>query len=342
MDHMQAYDVTFRYGDGEEQTLSVAPGQTVLDAAIAADVGVLYQCRSGSCTSCHARLASGMAPMRNDRASALMKSEQDAGERLLCLTHPQSACIFEFSYNKSAAGAVAKVSAFVNAVEHIAPDAVRLSLELADGDWLDFQPGQFVQVKVPGTDAERRYSMSSTPSDLPNIELLIRLLEGGMMTEYLRDRASVDDVVELEGPYGSFFLDDKAKGPIIMIAGGTGLAPMMSMIDTLRARPGKKPNVLLSFGCASEETLFHEDVLALRTMWMPSLQVRYSVDSGAASRGVRTGNPVTAITQDDVAGPDTQAYLCGPPGMIQAARTHLESLGVAPSNIYAEQFVASE
>lgn len=342
MSQSPAYNVTLRYGDGEEQALSVPHGSTVLDAAIAADLAVLYQCQSGSCTSCHARLASGQAPMRSDGASALMKSEQDAGERLLCLTRPESDCSFDLSYNKSIAGGAAKVNAFVNAIEHIAPDAVRLSLELADGDWIDFQPGQFVQVKVPGTQAERRYSMSSAPSEMPKVELLIRLLDGGVMSDYLRGPAAVDDVIELEGPFGSFFLSGKPKGKVIMIAGGTGLAPMMSMIDVLRERPGKKPNVLLSFGCASEETLFHRDVLDLRQMWMPSLEVRYSVDKDCETPGILTGNPVSAITQEDVVGEDTQAYLCGPPGMIQAARTHLESLGVASSNIYAEQFVASE
>lgn len=336
------YDVTLRYGDGEELTLSVPSGGTVLDAAIEADVPVLYQCRSGSCTSCHARLVSGDAPMRSDGASSLMKSEQEAGERLLCLTRPQSDCRFDLGYNKSIAGGAAKVSAFVNAVDHIAPDAVRLTLELADGDWLDFQPGQFVQVKVPGTDAERRYSMSSAPSAMPQIELLIRLLDGGVMSDYLRGPAAVDDVVELEGPFGSFFLTGKPKGKVIMIAGGTGLAPMMSIIDVLRARPGKKPNVLLSFGCASQEALFHREELDLRQMWMPGLEVRYSADKAGDMPDVLTGNPIEAVTAADVSGPETQAYLCGPPGMVQAGRAHLESLGVAPENIFAEQFVASE
>jgi benzoate/toluate 1,2-dioxygenase reductase subunit len=334
--------VAIAFSDGVEHELTVEPGQTVLDAAVAAELPILYQCRSGSCSSCIATLVEGEAETRPGASSTLLAAERAEGKRLLCVTEPRGDCRFELGYD-SAAGTAKPVDAqaFVNAVEKVAADVVRLELELADGYWMDFRPGQFVQVAVPGTDEVRSYSMASTPADLPKVELLIRILPGGVMSDWLVNRAKPDDVVKLSGPYGAFFLREKVKAPHIMIAGGTGLAPMMSMIDSIRATSGRKPKVILSFGCQSEDGLFHRDAIDLRQLWLPTLDVRISVDRGPAPDGVRVGNPVEVIGNGETIDPDSVAYLCGPPGMLAAARQHLEALGLSPDNIFAEQFTAS-
>lgn len=336
------HPVTLRYSDGVEREIVVAAGETVLDAALADGAAVLHQCRSGSCTSCAARLVEGDAAMTAGRSSSLLVSEQAEGMRLLCLTQPTSSCTFEVGYASDigAAGPVAG-HAFINAIDQLAPDVVRLRLELADEFWMDFKPGQFLQVRVPGAEQTRSYSFASSPAKLPEFELLIRLLPSGAMSDYLRNHARVDDALEIEGPFGAFFLREKVRAPHIMIAGGTGLAPMMSMIDELRMGSGRRPPLLLSFGCATAEGLFHLDEIELRKMWMPSLEVRVSVERGQAGEGVRTGNPVSAIEARDVPGPDAVAYLCGPPAMVAAAHERLRELGLAPENIHAEQFVAS-
>ncbi len=331
-----------RFADGVERVVAVRQGELVLDAALAADVPVLNQCRSGSCTSCLARLIEGEAVMRAATASSLTKSEREEGLRLLCLTEAQTDCRFAIDYDSTAGtNRPVKVQAFVDAIERVASDVVRLRLELAEGHWLDFRPGQFIQFRVPGSDEVRSYSMASAPDELPSLELLVRLLPNGVMSDWLRSTAAVDDVVELEGPFGNFFLREKVRAPHVMIAGGTGLAPMMAMIDSLRKRAGRKPSVLLSFGCTHADGLFHLDALDLRRLWLPSLDLRISVEQGEAGEGMLSGNPVAAVTAADATGPDTVAYLCGPPGMIHAARAHLEGLGLRSENIFAEQFVAS-
>ncbi len=336
------HDVRLRFRDGVEHGIRVADDQTVLEAALAQAAPVLFQCRSGSCSSCIASLVEGPAVMRKGSASVLLKSEADAGKRLLCQTIVAGACDFDLDYDSSASGSgPAKVSAFVDGIERIADDVVRLKLELASDHWFDFQPGQFIQLNIPGTDIWRSYSIASTPAQLPAIELLIRLLPGGAMSGWLTAAAKADDIVALEAPFGNFFLRDKVRAPHIMIAGGTGLAPMMAMIDAIRTRSGIKPPILLSFGCATGAGLFNGDELDLRSLWMPGLEVRRSVDHLPASPGVRIGNPVRAIVGADIRDPDTIAYLCGPPGLVAAARLHLEMLGVAPGNIHAEQFVAT-
>lgn len=330
----------FAFSDGVEQEVSVPAGASLLDAALEAGLPLLHQCKSGSCSTCVATLVSGEADTLAGASSTLLASEKASGQRLLCVTEARGDCRFALGYDsKAGSNAPVKVHGFVEAIERIASDAVRLSLELAEGDWLSFRPGQFVQVKVPGSMEARSYSIASTVADLPRIDLLIRILPGGLMSRWLTETAKPDDVLELEGPFGSFFLGEKDKRPHIMIAGGTGLAPMMAMIDTIRGQSGQKPRILLSFGCASPEGLFYTEELDLRTHWLPHLDVRLSVDKGAAPPGVRTGNPVQAV---DAASPDSVAYLCGPPGLIAAARAHLQGLGVDPANIHAEQFVASQ
>jgi benzoate/toluate 1,2-dioxygenase reductase subunit len=334
---------TFRFVDGVESSVIVRAGDAVLDAALAGSVQLLHQCRSGNCASCTARLVAGDAPMRGGQASVLTAGEAAQGVRLLCRTEMRSDAIFQLDYDSTASGAgPRKARAFVDAVERIAVDAVRLQLELAEGSWIDFKPGQYIQLSVPGTDVRRSYSIASTPAQLPRIDLLIRLLPGGAMSEWLKNDAKPDTVIDLEGPFGAFTLKEKVDGPHILIAGGTGLAPMMSMIDAIRSRAGRKPRILLSFGCASEQSLFYLNELELRCHWMPALDVRLSIDRGAEREGLRIGNPVAAIVADDVHNPDSVAYLCGPPGLIAAAQAYLVTLGLKAENIRAEQFVASQ
>lgn len=333
---------TLRFSDGVERLVTVPRGELLLDAALATGVPILNQCRSGICTSCLARLVEGEAAMRSGGGSSLTKAEREEGLRLLCQTEVISNCRFEIDYDSMAGGIrPVRAKAFVDAVERVAADVVRLRLELAEGEWMDFRPGQFLQFHVPGADKTRSYSMASAPDELPAVELVVRLLPFGAMSQWLISRAATDEVVEIEGPFGNFFLRDKRRGSHIMIAGGTGLAPMMAMIDVLRRRPGRKPPVVLSFGCTNREGLFHRDALALRQLWLPSLDLRVSIDQGDGGGDVRIGNPVQAITARDVHDPESTAYLCGPPGMIHAARAHLETLGMKSENIFAEQFVAS-
>lgn len=338
---VDTYEVVFNFSDAVQHTVSVPFGKSVLDAALEQGVPILNQCHSGSCGSCVGRLTTGAASMRSNVAASLLKNEQEEGFRLTCVSDVSSDCVFEFDY-ESTAGEVRpeKASVFIDTIDWVAEDVVRLKLELAEGDWMDFQPGQFVQVRVPGSEEYRRYSMASAPEELPHIELLIRVLEQGAMSDYLRKYAQVDDELEVEGPYGSFFWRENLKSPHVFIAGGTGLAPMMSMLDVIRQKSGKKPDLLLSFGCQDPSSIFHSEELELREFWMPTFQSRISLDRGEPMAGIRVGNPVEAVKAEDV-GADTVAYLCGPPRMIEAAHKHLEGLGVKAENIHAEQFVAS-
>ena len=335
------HQVTVNFSDGVSRSFSVAEQTNILDAALAAEIPLLYQCRSGSCSSCIAQLAGGDACTRPGASSTLLASEYSAGQRLLCLCQAQSDCTFDVAYSSEVGSATAQqVHVFVNAVERIASNVMRLTLELADGDWLEFRPGQFMQIEVPGYGVVRSYSPSSTAAQLPKLEFLVRLLPGGAMSGYLEEKATTEDVLTLSGPYGAFFLrEEKRRAPHVFVAGGTGLAPILSMIDALRQGSGRKPPMLLSFGCAVPDALFCLEDIELRQQWLPSLEARICVDREPRD-GLHHGSPVSALREGDVSA-DTVAYLCGPQPMIDAATARLIELGADPANIFAEQFVAS-
>lgn len=335
------HHVTLNYADGISRSFEVAPGTPILDAAIAAGIPVLYQCKSGSCSSCTAKLAAGDAQTRIGASTSLLASEVAAGTRLLCVCEARSDCSFDLTYTSEASTVVAhEVHAFIDSIEQIASNVVRLTVELADGEWVEFRPGQFMQIEVPGLGVLRSYSPSSVGTDVPKMAFLVRILPDGAMSNFLSKEARPEQVLKLTGPYGSFFWhEEKKRAPHVFIAGGTGLAPILSMIDTLRQSGGRRSSMLLSFGCATPQALFCLEDIELRKQWLPALEARICVDHDPRD-GMYHGNPVSVLREGDVT-PDTVAYLCGPQVMIDAATKRLIELGATPANIYSEQFVPS-
>lgn len=335
------HPVRLHFADAVTREFAVREGQTVLAAALAAGLPLLHQCQSGSCGACAATLVAGEVAVRRGVGSTLLPGEWARGVRLLCQSEAVTACAFQLSYANDVGRATPRrCHAFVNAVESLAPDVVRLRLELAEDNWLDFLPGQYLRLRVPGTETWRSYSPSSTAQMLPQIELLVRLLDGGAMSTWLTQRCQVDDVVELEGPFGQFFLRGKTRAPHVFLAGGTGLAPVLAMLETIRAQGGIKPPLLLSFGCRAPTSLFGIEELALFGHWLPTLEVRTAVAQDAPP-GCIAGTALSALSPDDFAHPETVVYVCGPPAMVEAAQTLLSGWGVNPARIHSEQFAPS-
>lgn len=334
--------VTFNFSDGICHEIEVEHGQNILEKALEAELPLLYQCRSGSCSSCTAFLSEGEAHTHSGASSTLLASEYKAGQRLLCVCEPHSSCTFNLPYASNIAGSdIQEVHAFVDSIEYIACNVVKITVELADGYWVEFRSGQFFQIEVPGVGTVRSYSPASTNKDLPYLTFLIRILPEGVMSDYIRNHLLEGDVLKMTGAYGAFFLrEEYHRQPHIFIAGGTGLAPVFSMIETLRNKSGKKPPILLIFGCATPEYLFYVDEIELLQQWLPSLEVRIVVDQ-YPTEGLYHGSPVSVLNEMDVM-PNSVAYLCGPPGMMNAATEKLISFGINSDNVYSEQFVSSK
>jgi ferredoxin len=203
--------VTLRFEDGVEKRIVVASGEFVLDAAIRQGVPLIYQCRSGICSTCIATLAEGVVEPAPGRAVVLLTSEIAEGHRLLCVSRAHAASLIREHYpstliypdgsahdgsaqGQSESGLTAQAEpaifhARAAAVEWPAATVSKLAIELEDGAGFDFQSGQYVRIRVPGTEQWRSYSMASTPRELPRLEFLVRIIAGGAMSEYLRMRA---------------------------------------------------------------------------------------------------------------------------------------------------------
>lgn len=336
--------VAFRFRDGIEERVSVADDETILAAAIRAGLPLVHQCESGSCGTCVARLVQGETTTVPGRAVALLPGEIQSGYRLTCSSRATGAAVFEFDYPRALLdGPVSRiVRARVTGLDWVSRSVMRLDIELTEPANFAFDAGQYVRIRVPKTDAWRSYSMASTAKDLPRMRFLVRYLEGGAMSEWLRDDCSVGAEVEIEGPLGSFGLA-ATNGPQLLIAGGTGLAPTLAMLDSLRERPGPKPPVLLCFGCNTGDDLFYDDELELRAFWIPTLTIRLAVmEEPPAGATVTLGTAVSLIEDADLQPEDLTAYLCGPPAMVEAARIRLIEGGVAPERIRAERFRPSD
>ena len=335
--------VTLRFEDGVEKQISVAPGQFVLDAALRQGVPLVHQCRSGSCSTCVAQVVAGEIGMARDRSTSLLALEAAEGKRLLCSAYALVDSVARLHYPASLIYERESqlLGATVSAISWPASSVARLTLELDETANFDFHPGQYVRIKVPGTTEWRSYSMATVSRELPQMDFLVRILAGGLMSEYLSTRCRPGDRLEVEGPMGAFILHP-SRAQHIFVAGGTGIAPIIGMLDGLRRRPGPRPPMLLSFGCALASQFFYRDEVELRQWWMPELRVILSADRiDSPVPGVIETTPVAALGVGSVNDPDAVAYLCGPPPMIAAARARLIELGVAPDHIYAEQFVAS-
>ncbi len=332
--------VTCHFSNGTVYEVRADSGRPFLELALEQGVPIRNQCRSGTCLSCLCR--SDTTPLalalQTGRATSLMPMEREEGKMLCCVSEATSDGALHFDYSSEEAGPT-EVQAFVDGIEWIASDAIKLTVELADGDWLDFRAGQYVEMTVPGGDEARSYSMCSAPDELPKLEFMIRVLKSGLMSDYVRETAKLDDVLRLRGPYGDFGWSGSRRQPQLFIAGGTGLSPICSILQEIRGTSGHKPPLTLNLGCGSPEALLDPAFLRRLESWMPTLQVNLCVESGAQSDYVN-GNALAPIDFSALE-PDTQAYVCGPEGLINAAIDRLLAAGLASENIHYERFVAS-
>lgn len=328
------------FTDGEAREVAVEEGETVLAAAKRAGHQLASQCEAGTCCTCVAWLRKGRAEMPAGQVTALTRDEVASGQRLLCQTRPDDDAVFDLEYPSSVLTGYPTLpfTAKVTRVTWVAESAVLLELKVPKVLRLRFLAGQYCRIKVPGTEEWRSYSMASGEHEQGRLRFLIRVLPAGAMSDFLRHDARAGLTLNLEGPIGGFVLDPTPR-PHVLVAGGTGLAPMLSMLDKLRlVRP--TPPVLLVFGCVREADLFLIDELHARTGFMPTLRVRVALEEPGGRADVVRGNPVEVLEAGDIA-PDTVAYLCGPPGMIAAAERRLTELGVAAHDVHAEQFLPS-
>ncbi len=317
-------------------TIPVEIGQTILEAAIGEGIPYPHGCRSGNCGACKSRLISGEVEMSPYSEFALTADERDHGLVLACRSVPwEDAEIAWLGDDETVHHPVRRMTCRVAALDDMTHDIRRIGLEIVAGGPFSFSAGQYCGVTFADL-APRDYSMANTP-DQEGIEFHVRHVAGGASSVHVAERLAVGEAVAVEGPFGTSWLREAHRGTIIALAGGSGLAPIKSMVE--RALDlGMAQHIRLYFGVRDERDLYLEDhfrALTARHTNLAFIPV-LSEPSGTTER--RTGFVHHAVAADlgDLDG--CKAYLAGPPPMVEAATALLLERGMRRDDVHADAF----
>jgi naphthalene 1,2-dioxygenase ferredoxin reductase component len=318
------------------RTLHVQEGQDILRAALEAGIAYPHGCKSGRCGSCKSRLITGEVDLLECGKFALTQKER--GERLIlaCRALPRTDVVVAWLGDDDDVPAhphrtsTAEVVAIDDATHDIR--RVRLAIE---GEPMEFAPGQYARLTFPGAPA-RDYSMASQPGE-ETLEFHVRRVAGGVASEIVANSLRVGDRVGIEGPFGSSYLRMRHEGPIVAIAGGSGLAPIKSIVNAALRGRMEQP-IHLYFGARARRDLYMVDHFTRLAREHSNLSFVPTLSEVDAPGTLRTGFVSDAVAEDIEDCTGWKAYLAGPPAMVDAALAVLYGKGIRPEDIHADVF----
>ncbi|HEY0857070.1 MAG TPA: CDP-6-deoxy-delta-3,4-glucoseen reductase [Albitalea sp.] len=327
------------------RSFSVERDEPILQAAIRQGVGLPYGCKDGACGSCKSRLLEGRVIHGAHQHKALSVEEEDAGFTLTCCAAAQTDVVIEA---RTVAGAgefpVRKMPSRVMTITRAAPDVAIVKMQLPANDPLRYRAGQYVEF-ILRDGSRRSYSMANAPhtqGDKPWVELHIRHMAGGKFTDHVFTAMKEKDILRMEGPFGSFFLREDSDKPMILLASGTGFAPIKAIIEHMQFKGIARPAVLY-WGCRSKADLYLNGWAEQAAAGMPHL--RYvpvlSEPKPEDDWSGRTGLVHQAVMSDfpDLSG--HQVYACGAPIMVESAqRDFVEQCGLPKDDFLADAFTS--
>ena len=332
-----SYKVSLNKIDGGELTvLDVPAGHTILETALAAGIDYPHGCQSGNCGSCKSHLIEGEVAMSPYSEFALAEEEKDRGLILACRSVPGSDCTVQpVDPEDAAVHASRRLECRVAAIEHATHDIRILQLDILSGGPFDYTAGQYVVLTFAGL-PPRDFSLASTPG-AAQLEFQIRLAPGGLVTTHVMEELAVGDPVQLGGPMGTAHYRKNHRGPILLLAGGTGLAPIKAIVESALAA-GARQDMFLYFGARSERDLYLEDHFKELARRHPNLTyvVVLSEPGGATDR--RTGFLADAVAADFTGFDGFKAYLAGPPVMVESCTQALKARGLHRMDCHADAF----
>jgi propane monooxygenase reductase subunit len=319
--------------------IEVDEDETILNAAFRQGLMLMHGCKEGQCSACKSFLLDGDVDLDRYSTFALPDFEEAEGWTLLCRAHAYSDLEIELiNYDEEilrSGTPIRTVKTRVEAVEPLTGDIRRLHLRVLDDEPLEFKPGQYVDIHVPGHDGEHRsFSMANTaPGEL---EFMIKLYPGGRFSGLLADGAiKPGDELDVTGPYGVFTLRSSSPRRLLFIGGGAGMAPILSLLRSLR-EAGSDREATYYYGARTEADLFHLQELAdLPCGFVPAL----SEDSNGWAGEAGLITDVVERLEGDIS--EVDAYVCGPPPMVEAAIALLEAKGVPEAHIYFDKFTTT-
>jgi propane monooxygenase reductase subunit len=329
--------------------MEVDEDETILDAAFRQGIMLMHGCKEGQCASCKSFLLDGEVDLDRYSTFALPDFEEQEGYTLLCRAHALSDVEIElFNYDEEMLRSgvpIVTATAEVTAIEPLTSDIRRLVLKLPEP--VEFHAGQYMDIAIPGADGQHRsFSMANTPGDPNQLEFMIKLYEGGHFSGLLADSANghginVGDQLSCTGPYGVFTLRDSSPRRLVFIAGGAGMAPIMSLLRSMAEKGTTRP-VTFYYGARTEDDLFALEELERLGGVLPDMRFVPALSEAGDETWSGESGLITDVVdrlEEDLA--DVDAYLCGPPPMVDAAIALLERRGCAEAHIYFDKFTTS-
>ncbi|MFM7801933.1 MAG: CDP-6-deoxy-delta-3,4-glucoseen reductase [Limnohabitans sp.] len=328
-----------------ERAFSVEAGETVLSAGIRQGVGMPYGCKDGACGSCKCKKISGDLQMATYQAKALSESELAQGMVLTCRATPLSDLVLESrQVTRADAFPIRKMPVRVASMEKLSHDVMRIGLQLPSTETMKYHAGQYVEFLL--RDGSRRaYSMANAPHTLmdgaPVIDLHIRHMPGGKFTDHVFGAMKEKEIQRIEAPLGSFYLREDSDKPMVLLASGTGFAPIKALIEHMQHRQIKRPAHLYWGGRRPADLYMHDWVKAQcecmsHLHYVPVVSDALPEDNWQG----RTGFVHAAVLQDipDLSG--YQVYACGAPVVIDAAQRDYALHGLPAEAFFADSFTS--
>lgn len=334
---MTSYNVALNFEDGVTRVIQCDDHEKVTDAAFRQKINLPMDCRDGVCGTCKCFVEKGEYDLEFYMDESMSDEEAEQGYALTCQMTPESDCVVRVPVPSAACKTAPEaVEGEVLGVDTLSETSFGLRVKLAKP--VGFLPGQYVNVTVPGTGKHRSYSFSSAPG-AEKATFLIRNLPGGVMSSYLGGRAKAGDSVTLTGPMGAFYLRPIERAQL-WLAGGTGLAPFLSMLEQV-ADQGTDHPIVLYYAVTRAADLVELDRVQDLAGKIGNVTV-ITILAAEEDAHERKGFVTDHLTAGDLNGGGCDVYLCGPPPMVDAVRGHFGKLGVEPANFYFEKFNPTE
>ena len=332
------------------RTFHCETGETLLAAGLRQEVVLPYGCRDGACGSCRARVLSGTVAHGAHQERALSATDEAAGWALMCVAHAESDVTIEcHAVVADGVFPARKLPTRVAAIDRVADDVIVLRLQLPASEHYRYRAGQYLDVLL--RDGSRRsYSMANAPGEAKQIELHVRHMPGGLFTDVLfgavQPEVRVRDILRIEGPLGTFFVRDSEAAPMVLLASGTGYAPIKAILEQAIADRLARPMYFYWGGRRRQDLYQHEDAEALVAQARAvGMTVHYVPVLSEPQIGGEWGGRVGLVHEAVMADlPDLSAfevYACGAPVMVEAARRDFAArCGLRPDAFFADAFVS--
>ena len=327
----------------QNRTLRLEPGRPVLESALAAHVNLPHSCKGGSCGSCRARLVSGTIHYPRGRPLGISAEEAADGYVLLCQAIADTELVVEARELRRVTDVEIKsLPCRVDRLERFAPDVMGVFLRLPVVEDFRFRAGQYLDVMLPGG-RRRSFSIASPPHDAGLIELHVRRVSGGAFTVQVFETLAPGTLLRIEGPLGQFVYRDPERaalaGPVILVAGGTGFAPIKAILRHVLETGLRRP-LHLYWGARHEVDLYQRAWVEERLTRFPELRFVpvLSMPAGDEAARHRTGLVHDAVLADFPTLTAAEVYAAGPPAMIAALRSTLPVVGLPAGRLYFDSF----